>query len=157
MAFNAVTALGFLSAFFPRGKKADTISTRRDPDRAEIVLGRRLSAKVPPGGKMAESRSRALEQNSALVPPGGKMAETALLGTLVYIYHVCVAVCVVRTSFIAHLLYDRDYPSMNRSYHAPFKCRRRQGTLQRLCSTPLSLSRTLIRIEVYHCSSSPTL
>ena len=33
------------------------------------------SAKVPPGGKKVEGRSRGLETFSAFVPPGGKMAK----------------------------------------------------------------------------------
>jgi hypothetical protein len=41
----------------------------------ERELWARGSARVPPGGKKVESRSRGLKQNSALVPPGGKMAE----------------------------------------------------------------------------------
>ena len=37
------------------------------------------SAKVPPGGKMAELRSRGLNPFSGNVPPGGKMAECFLI------------------------------------------------------------------------------
>ena len=44
-------------------------------DRAEIVLGHQGSAKVPPGGKMAESRSMALDAFSGFVPPGGNVTE----------------------------------------------------------------------------------
>ena len=62
-------------------------------DSAEIVLGHWVSAKVPPGGKMAESRSRGLNQNSALVPPGGKMEERGKCTPEVNVHEEAVTVC----------------------------------------------------------------
>ena len=53
----------------------ETISIPGDSDRAEIVLGHWSSAKVPPGGKKAESRSRGLNAFSGFVPPGGNFTE----------------------------------------------------------------------------------
>ena len=61
--------------WFSGAKFKNCIFLHLPGDSAEIVLGHWSSAKVPPGGKMAELESSGLQHFSALVPPGGNFTE----------------------------------------------------------------------------------